>query len=94
MANRYRGIRTDRYIYAEYGGTGEQELYDLETDPWELESRHADPAFDRIHDRLAALLHHLVDCSGDSCRSRPALRLRLRFRRGAGGCVDSACAPG
>ena len=84
---RYRAIRTDRYVYAEHG-TGEQELYDLETDPFELSSLHADPAHAALRSRLANLLHRLQECDGKACRSRPALRLRTRFRRGPNGCVD------
>ena len=30
-------VRTARFLYARYG-TGERELYDLEADPWQLES--------------------------------------------------------
>lgn len=33
----YCAVRTARFLYARYG-TGERELYDLETDPWQLES--------------------------------------------------------
>ncbi len=87
-ANHYRAVRTDRYVYAEYG-VGARELYDLQIDPYELQSRHADPAFASRHQRLAALLHRLQGCAGDICRSRPVLRLKLRFQRGQGGCVDS-----
>ena len=39
----FDALRTYRYLYAEYT-TGERELYDLERDPYELQSRHADPA--------------------------------------------------
>jgi N-acetylglucosamine-6-sulfatase len=88
VANRYRAVRTDRYLYAEYGA-GDRELYDLKADPWELESRHADPGFTARRGRLASLLHRLQECKGEVCRSRPSLRLKLRFRRGPGGCVDS-----
>ena len=86
--NHYRAVRTDRYKYVLYG-TGAQELYDLERDPFELQSRHADPAYARVRSRLAALLSQLRDCDASACRSKPSLRLRVRFRRGAGGCVDS-----
>jgi N-acetylglucosamine-6-sulfatase len=93
VVNRYRAVRTDRYLYAEYGSTGERELYDLQTDPYELQSLHADPAYARVRSRLAALLHRLQTCAGEVCRSRPAVRLDLSFRVGtgpAGRCVDSA----
>ena len=86
--NRYRAVRTDRYVYVLYG-TGEEELYDLERDPFELQSRHNDPAYAGIRARLSKLLGTLRDCDAGECRARPALRLRLRFRRGPSGCVDS-----
>ena len=40
----FEAIRTERYMYAEYN-TGEQELYDLLKDPFELQSRHNAPAY-------------------------------------------------
>ncbi len=40
----FEAIRTERYMYAEHH-TGERELYDLSTDPFELDSRHADPGY-------------------------------------------------
>ena len=40
----FDALRTYRYLYAEYS-TGERELYDLERDPYELQSRHADGAY-------------------------------------------------
>ena len=39
----FKAIRTERYMYAEHRG-GAKELYDLNKDPFELRSRHADPA--------------------------------------------------
>ena len=84
---RYRGVRTDRYAYMRYPN-GEQELYDLERDPFELQSRHADPAYAGVRSRLSTLLGRLRDCDANVCRSRPALKLQTRFRRGPGGCVD------
>ena len=42
-AVRYWGLRTYRYLYVEYS-TGEFELYDLDLDPYEERSVHADPA--------------------------------------------------
>lgn len=47
-----------RQLYVEYA-TGEQELYDLATDPFEMESRHADPAFATRRAELAARLAEL-----------------------------------
>jgi N-acetylglucosamine-6-sulfatase len=65
-----KAIRTERYIYAEYS-TGETELYDLNRDPFELDSRHDDPAYATVKAQLAARLHELRSCAGSSCRSHP-----------------------
>ena len=63
----YRAVRTQRYLYVEYEG-GERELYDLKTDPYELNSLHdsADPA---LISELDSRLDALRDCSGDECRA-------------------------
>jgi len=63
----FDAIRTERYIYAEHE-TGEQELYDLKKDPFELESRHDDPDYALVEAQLAARLHELRTCAGPSCR--------------------------
>jgi hypothetical protein len=62
----FEAIRTERYMYAEFI-TGETELYDLESDPFELQSLHDDPAFDTIKAELADHLHQLQDCAGPAC---------------------------
>jgi N-acetylglucosamine-6-sulfatase len=66
----FAAIRAPNYLYAEYGN-GEQELYDLTSDPYELRSRHADPAYAAVKADLALRLAHLRACSGISCRTRP-----------------------
>jgi arylsulfatase A-like enzyme len=66
IARLYTGIRTDRYAYVEYA-TGEKELYDLQADPWELDSKAGDPAYAAIESDLAARLARLRDCAGASC---------------------------
>ena len=73
----YRGVRTDRYLYAQYG-TGEQELYDLRSDPFELQNASANPAYAAVKGSLQRLLAGLANCAGRGCRSRPAVRLRVR----------------
>jgi N-acetylglucosamine-6-sulfatase len=62
----FTAIRTEDYKYVEYEN-GDVELYDLEADPYELESLHktADPALVEI---LKVRLEALRDCSGDECR--------------------------
>jgi N-acetylglucosamine-6-sulfatase len=64
----YTGIRTDRYKYVEYA-TGERELYDLQTDPYELDSKHDDPAYAAVEADLAGRLALLRDCAGPACQT-------------------------
>ncbi len=73
----FRGMRTDRYLYANYG-SGEQELYDLRNDPFELQNAASDPAYARVKASLQSLLSGLARCAGKTCRSRPALKLNVR----------------
>ena len=64
----YAAIRTGRYLYVEYE-SGARELYDLDRDPHELRSRHADPAYARVRRDLAERLAHLRTCRGAACRN-------------------------
>ncbi len=64
----FKAIRTARYLYAEHGN-GERELYDLMNDPFELRSRHNDPAYASIRGQLTTRLHELETCAGASCRA-------------------------
>jgi len=52
-------IRTERYKYIETEDTGEVELYDLSTDPYEVQSVAGDPAYAQVQanlrERLAAM---------------------------------------
>jgi hypothetical protein len=73
----YIGVRTDRYLYAQYG-TGEQELYDLRYDPFELQNAVTNPAYSAVHGALQRLLAGLAGCAGRGCRQRPALKLRFK----------------
>ena len=58
----FEAIRTERYMYAEHD-TGEKELYDLQKDPFELQSRHDDPAY--------ASSGEACEPSSRSCRTAP-----------------------
>ena len=62
----FEAIRTDTHKYVEYDN-GDVELYDLEADPYELESIHesADPA---LLEDLKARLEVLKSCSEVGCR--------------------------
>ncbi|TMK73523.1 MAG: sulfatase [Actinobacteria bacterium] len=66
----FEAIRTERYMYAEYS-TGEKELYDRKIDPYELQSRHNDPAYAAVKAELADRLHQLQTCAGPTCRVHP-----------------------
>src|SRR5215210_4608743 len=61
----YSAVRTRTHKYVEYGN-GEEELYDLQADPYELESLHetADPA---LVENLKARLEALKSCSEEGC---------------------------
>ncbi len=63
----YRALRTQRWVLVrhEEGGV---ELYDLETDPYELENRADDPSYLAEREDLTRRLQALQDCSGTGCR--------------------------
>jgi len=71
-ATHFDAIRSRNFLYAEHQN-GDRELYDLQKDPYELQSQHANPAFDQIRNALAARLHKLTSCAGATCRARPPL---------------------
>jgi arylsulfatase A-like enzyme len=62
----YAAIRTGTDKYVEYA-QGDEEFYDLSSDPYELESLHgsADPA---LIESLRYRLEDLKACAGESCR--------------------------
>ena len=68
----FDGVRTGRYVYVEYLD-GERELYDLERDPYELDSRHADPAYLGVEATLAPVLAELRSCAGATCEKAVSL---------------------
>jgi arylsulfatase A-like enzyme len=79
------GIRNARYKYVEHTAgvsAGAVELYDLEQDPGELQSQHANPAYAAVRAQLDARLDALRSCSGESCRTKPNLKLKLKKRHG------------
>jgi len=61
----FEALRTDDYLYIEYG-SGELELYDVRTDPYQLESFHAiaDPALlQQLSTRIRSLTGKAADSS-------------------------------
>jgi len=62
----YKAMRTAKYKYVEYD-SGEKELYDLEADPYELDSIH-DSADSSLTQDLKTKLDALRSCAGDACR--------------------------
>ena len=62
----WRGVRTRDYLYVEYD-TGELELYDMRSDPYQLQNKAglADPA---LLAHLAKLTAELSTCKGAECR--------------------------
>jgi hypothetical protein len=76
-AGHFDAVRSRNYLYAEYRN-GDRELYDLRRDPYELQSQHANPAYDALKAALAERLHRLVTCAGATCRTKPAVRLAVR----------------
>ncbi|MGL5833147.1 MAG: sulfatase family protein [Waterburya sp.] len=64
----YRGLRTAHCTYVKYKN-GEEELYDLRKDPYQLENlaKVISPA---IIKEYTQRLFHLSDCRGETCRTR------------------------
>ncbi len=63
----YEAIRTPRWLWVEYRN-GARELYDMEDDPLQLESRHGDPALAGVRTELSRRLAGLRKCAAVSCR--------------------------
>ena len=66
---RYLGVHTGRYVYVKYGN-GRHELYDLETDPYELSN--LSNSHDRRDQRIFRLLRDRTEAlHGASCELAP-----------------------
>ena len=60
----YKAVRTDRYKYINYLELeGMDELYDLETDPYELDSVIDDPQYADILEEMKVELQRLLDAT-------------------------------
>jgi arylsulfatase A-like enzyme len=64
---RFEGIRTRRWVYAEYPATSERELYDLSADPSQLVNRAGSPAYATVQAQLRNLFVSLRGCVGAAC---------------------------
>ena len=91
----YDAIRTPRFKYVHWfrdvngDPADEYELYDLDADPYEMQSLHESPRHAAVMRQLAARLEEFKDCAGVACREQaedPALPcLRDPLRVSAGG---------
>lgn len=60
MVKRHYGVKTDRYkLIHFYYDVDEWELYDLETDPNEMNNVYDDPSYAEVRERLHQLLREL-----------------------------------
>lgn len=64
----YRGLRTPQYIYIQYLRSGVQEIYDLTTDPYQL-NNFVSTAPAPLLSGLAERLGRYMNCASDSCRT-------------------------
>ena len=68
-AKRYSGVRTSTRKYVKYDG-GFEELFDLTTDPNELNNESGNPTYGRDLAALRDLQKSLATCAGASCWAR------------------------
>jgi N-acetylglucosamine-6-sulfatase len=68
----YQALRTNRYTYVRWSGGESRELYDLQEDPYQLQSRYdtADPA---LIEQLKSQLDALDGCAEQGCRAAEQL---------------------
>ena len=65
----YKTVRTNSFAYHFYPGTEEEELYDLLADPYQLQSRHDDPAYEETKATMRSRLELLKNCAGVTCKA-------------------------
>jgi N-acetylglucosamine-6-sulfatase len=63
----HKSVHTQKYMFVEYD-TGERELYDLSTDPYQLQSKLR-TGNEQLYSTLESRLNALRACSGKGCRS-------------------------
>jgi N-acetylglucosamine-6-sulfatase len=62
----FAGVRAPGWAYLEHGPDAE-ELYDMASDPFQLESLHSEPRHRGRKLELATLLRSMGSCAGRSC---------------------------
>jgi arylsulfatase A-like enzyme len=62
----FNAVRTSRYLYVEHQA-GTKEFYDLQTDPYQLQSKPTNPAYAGVIANLQSKLTTLKNCSGATC---------------------------
>jgi arylsulfatase A-like enzyme len=65
----YRGFRVGPYKYFRFVASGEEELYDMKRDPWELDNRSASPEYIQAKQYMQAYLPQVDTCAGAGCRA-------------------------
>ncbi len=63
----FDGVRTGRWVYAEFPATGERELYDLAEDPNELTNLAGSSTHTEVEAQLRSLYLSLRSCVGGAC---------------------------
>lgn len=63
----YQGVRTDRYTYVVWTESGDIQLFDRKTDPYEIHNLHGDPDYADVEAELHRKMEKLADCAGKAC---------------------------
>ena len=72
MVKRHYGVRTERYkLIHFYNDIDHWELYDLQTDPSELDNLYGRPGYEDITEDLKCRMQHLQEQYGDPVRFSP-----------------------
>jgi arylsulfatase A-like enzyme len=61
----WRGVRTQRWVYARWFGSGECWLFDRENDPYELENLAGNPEYTAIQQQLEQRLQQWIGETDD-----------------------------
>lgn len=67
-ALRYKALRAGPYKYVRYAA-GQDELYDLDRDPFELRNKFDSPRYAAVVEYMREQLRLVDDCAGEACRA-------------------------